>query len=364
MNLEPGVVVRRGERWAVRAGPRRGHRRRFLVKTGETGGALRPAVRRQFAAEYQFLAALDHPGLLRPVALDPDRPCTPTPSVRSPRTSAGPGGCRRSTWRTSSAQAAAALEVVHALKRGHGCIGPAALLVGPAGEVLFAEFAGTPFGGAPPFPDPAPKYLAPELPRTPASPAGVRRRTCTGSGASRSNCWPASGSTTCSACRRGRTRCRGTPTCEAADGLAFRPPARPDRAARHRGGADREGAGRADVPLAAQLRMAVERSGLTAEERLPPFPVAADGGPPAPGSDSTFKIRPCRIAFSGRRPESPQPGQGPKVRRPGSAARNHPSPKGWEPAGSPSGCEVICTANPGRRRCASCPGLRAPSPSG
>jgi hypothetical protein len=274
MDLEPGAIVRRGERWVVRQAAHAGTRRRFLVKSPVGADAYRPAASRLIIAEYQFLAGLDHPGLLRPVALDPDRAvyadaqCTLAAYLR------WAGRLPPVHVANVLAQAAAALEVIHAVRRGHGGVGADALLVGAGGEVVFAEFAGTPFGGSPPPPDPAPKYLAPELLDSglgrwgpPADlyglgflalellagdrfdglfelPAGANPLSWHADTRKRLHDW--------------RAALPHAPAglLDVIGGLIEKLPAA--RAFR----------------TAAQLRQAVERSGLTAEERLPPYPAA------------------------------------------------------------------------------------------
>lgn len=162
MHLEPEGVISRGAGWALRRARHATTRRHFLVKTTEAGGH-RPSVRRQLAAEFEFLEEFDHPGLLKPVALDTDAAVYADAQCSLAAYLAWAGSLPPPLVANVLAQAAAALEVVHAVRRGHGCVCPRALLVGPAGDVMFGEFAGTPFGGSPPLPDPPPKYLAPEL---------------------------------------------------------------------------------------------------------------------------------------------------------------------------------------------------------
>jgi serine/threonine-protein kinase len=60
-------------------------------------------------------------------------------------------------------QAVLALEVLHATKRGHGCINLHTILVGTSGELIFGDMAGFAWNGGIPTPDPLPDYLAPEL---------------------------------------------------------------------------------------------------------------------------------------------------------------------------------------------------------
>ncbi len=272
MNLEPGVVVRRGARWVVRRACDAGTRRRILVKTPTGGDDHLPAVRRQVAAEYQFLAGLDHPGLLRPVALDADRAVYADAQCSLAEHLRWAGRLPPVHVANVLVQAAAALEVVHALKRGHGCVGLGALLVGPAGEVLFAEFAGTPFGGSPPPPDPAPKYLAPELLDSalgrwgPAADlyglgcaalellAGARFDALF-------NLPPGANPLSWHADVRKRLT-------DWRPALAHAPGGLLDII----GGLIEKAPAARTFRTAAQLRQAVERSGLTAEERLPPWP--------------------------------------------------------------------------------------------
>lgn len=275
MNLEPGVVVRRGQRWAVRHGHDAGTRRRFLVKTDEAAADHRPAVRRQLAAEYQFLAALDHPGLLRPVSLGADHAVYADAQCSLAAYLRWAGRLPPVHVANVLAQAAAALEVVHALRRGHGCVGLSALLVGPAGEVLFAEFAGTPFGGSPPFPDPAPKALAPELLDSAVGRWGpaadlyglgfVALELLAGDRFDDLFCLPPGANPLSwhADVRKGLTDWRAAlphapgGLLDVIAGLIEKPPA-----AR-------------TFRTAAQLRTTIERSGLTAAERLPPYPPPA-----------------------------------------------------------------------------------------
>ncbi len=163
MTLRVRAVLRRDARWLVWRGCDEDTGQPFLVKQVRPGAAHQCALGRQLAAEFRLLESLDHPNLLKPVRLAADRAVYTDALYPLDRHLALAGPLTPEQVVGVLAPATGVLEYLHLRRRGHTGVAPAAFLVGPCNELLFAPFADTPLGGTPPQPDLDSRYLAPEL---------------------------------------------------------------------------------------------------------------------------------------------------------------------------------------------------------
>src|SRR4051812_46903939 len=165
MHLRQRTEIRTSGDWTIWRGEDPATGRRHLVKAVRPGAPHRTRLTGRLAAEVAFLSALDHPHVLRPAGLDPagDRAVFEDAQCSLAQYLAWAGPLPPALVANVLHQAASALEYLHARRKGHGCVGPSTLLVGPGGEVKFGDFLGHDLGTGPPPPDPEPRYLAPEL---------------------------------------------------------------------------------------------------------------------------------------------------------------------------------------------------------
>jgi serine/threonine protein kinase len=268
--------------WAVWRGEDPATGRRYLVKAARPGGP-RERLAAWLTVEYRFVASLDHPNVLRPVELDPagDRALFEDVQCSLAQYLAWSGPLPPANVANVLLQTASALEHLNGRRKAHGCVGPATLLVGPDGDVKLGDFLGHDLGTAPPPPDPEPRYLAPELMDAafgrcgPAADlyalgftalellAGPRFDTLFGlPPAARWLAWHADPSKTLADWRPALPHVPAGLLDLIAGLIPKRPP---DRA----------------FQTAAQLRLALERSGLTSDQRLPPYTPVAPAPPPA-----------------------------------------------------------------------------------
>ncbi|MFM8270841.1 MAG: protein kinase domain-containing protein [Gemmata sp.] len=167
MNLTKRVPIRENPDWAVWRGELTGARRLYVVKEANPKSPYAPQLATRLADEYRFLAALDHPHLVKPLWADQnglraafsDAQCSLTQYV------AAHGRITPTLVANVLLMAVDALDYLHGRRLGHGCVNAHTLLVGPAGDVRFGDFLGYEFGtNSPlPVPDPEPRYQAPEL---------------------------------------------------------------------------------------------------------------------------------------------------------------------------------------------------------
>jgi serine/threonine protein kinase len=167
MNLTKRVPIRTSLDWSVWRGEQRGTRRLYLVKEANSASTGQLQLAARLRDEYQFLSVLEHPHIVKPLWIDragtqaafTDAQCSLAQYV------AAHGPLTPTLVANVLAQAADALDYLHARRLGHGCVNANTLLVGPSGDVKFGDFLGYEFGTSSPLPvpDPEPHYQAPEL---------------------------------------------------------------------------------------------------------------------------------------------------------------------------------------------------------
>ncbi len=159
--------IRRGPGWVVWRGEHPETRQLFTIKEVTAPAAEAKWLLEQLRQEYDFLAAFDHPRLLKPVRFDAesgravfeDAQCGLAQYLRER------GPLSPTLVANVLLQCAEGLEQLHAKKKGHGAVSTHTVLVGPRGDVKLGDFLGYEFGAAAalPAPDFAAKYQAPEL---------------------------------------------------------------------------------------------------------------------------------------------------------------------------------------------------------
>ena len=167
MNLTKRVPIRSSQDWSVWRGEQSGSRRLYLVKEAVTDSPYAAQLAARLRDECRFLTPLDHPHLVKPVWADASglRAAFSDVQCNLAEYIAAHGRLTPTLVANVMAMAAEALEYLHARRLGHGCVNANTLLVGPSGDVKFGDFLGYEFGtNAPlPVPDPDPRYQAPEL---------------------------------------------------------------------------------------------------------------------------------------------------------------------------------------------------------
>ena len=167
MNLTKRVPIRTSQDWTVWRGEQAGSRRLYLVKETGAGSPYAPQLAARLHDEYRFLAALDHPHLVKPVWADTSgrRAVFTDVQCNLAQYLAAHGRLTPTLVANVLAMAADALEYMHARRLGHGCVNANTVLVGPNGDVKLGDFLGYEFGTTSPLPvpDPDPRYQAPEL---------------------------------------------------------------------------------------------------------------------------------------------------------------------------------------------------------
>lgn len=121
---------------------------------------------RQLRAEFDLLRSVDHPGLLKPVAmLDQDHALVyPEVAYSLAQLLANRGKLPFEQVASLVGQVAQALDGLHEAGYCHGSLDPHSVLVTPGGDVVLGDFLGHKLDSPDPFPDPDPfpKYQAPE----------------------------------------------------------------------------------------------------------------------------------------------------------------------------------------------------------